>query len=182
MVLSDLTSYLLLSWTIVIACQAGGIRISGKVIYFTAIFPVFVMVFLLVAGLRLPGSIQGIMLFITPSWSKLLDVKIWKDAATQMFFSLGVGFGPLIMYSSFNEFHQNIFRDAIIVTIVDTAISIISGLVVFSVLGVMSYELKVDINKVVRKGPGLVFVAYPEALSPPLPSTLVSSFLLHVMD
>ncbi|GBN43373.1 hypothetical protein AVEN_13139-1 [Araneus ventricosus] len=58
-----------------------------------------------------------------------------------MFFSLGVSMGALIMYSSYNDFRNNIFRDAMVVSVLDTVTSIISGMVIFSVLGAMAHDL-----------------------------------------
>lgn len=52
-----------------------------------------------------------------------------------------------------------------VVSILDTVTSIIAGLVIFSVLGALAHELNVDIKDVVKSGPGLAFVIYPEALS-----------------
>jgi solute carrier family 6 amino acid transporter-like protein 5/7/9/14 len=49
---------------------------SGKVAYFTAIFPYIVLVTLLVRGVTLPGSVDGIMFYITPKWSQLLNVNV----------------------------------------------------------------------------------------------------------
>ena len=57
----------------------------------------------------------------------------------------------------------NYFRDAMTVSVLDTVTSIISGLVIFSVLGVMAHDLGpgVKVSEVVEGGPGLAFVAYP---------------------
>lgn len=56
------------------------------------------------------------------------------------------------------------FRDALVVSVMDTITSLISGVVTFSILGAMAHDLNVPINHVVKEGPGLAFVAYPEAL------------------
>ena len=53
-----------------------GVASSGKVAYFTAIFPYVVLVTLLVRGVTLPGSINGIMFYITPKWEQLLNVNV----------------------------------------------------------------------------------------------------------
>ena len=49
------------------------------------------------------GAMEGIMFYITPKWSELLNPKVWYAAVTQSFFSLSTGFGALITYSSYNE-------------------------------------------------------------------------------
>lgn len=178
----DLCLCLLFSWIVVIACLLKGIKTSGKVVYFAATFPYFVLIILLITGLLQEGSMNGILYFISPNWKKLLDIKVWQAAAGQMFFSLGVSMGALIMYSSYNDFRNDIFRDAMVVSILDTVTSIISGMVIFSVLGAMAHDLGPDtsIEDVVASGPGLAFMAYPEALSR-LPVPQLWSVLFFLM-
>ncbi|KAM8939060.1 sodium- and chloride-dependent glycine transporter 2 [Pelodytes ibericus] len=156
---------LLLAWAIVYASLAKGIKTSGKVVYFTATFPYVVLVILLIRGVTLPGAGDGIWYFITPKWEKLKDAMVWKDAATQIFFSLSAAWGGLITLSSYNKFNNNLYRDTLIVTCTNSATSIFAGFVIFSVIGFMANELKVNIDKVADQGPGIAFVVYPEALT-----------------
>nr|XP_008506527.1 PREDICTED: sodium- and chloride-dependent glycine transporter 2 [Equus przewalskii] len=126
---------LFLAWVIVYASLAKGIKTSGKVVYFTATFPYVVLVILLIRGVTLPGAGAGIWYFITPKWEKLTDATVWKDAATQIFFSLSAAWGGLITLSSYNKFHNNCYR----------------------------YVEALPVPK--GAGPGIAFVVYPEALT-----------------
>ena len=100
---------------------------SGKVAYFTAIFPYVVLFTILGKGATLPGAIDGILFYITPKWSELLNIKVWYAAVTQSFFSLSVGFGALFTYSSYNDFKHNVYRDALIISFTDTFTSLLAG-------------------------------------------------------
>ncbi len=47
---------LLAAWVVVCLCLIRGVKSSGKVVYFTAIFPYIVMVILFVRAVMLPGT------------------------------------------------------------------------------------------------------------------------------
>ncbi len=79
-------------------------------VWFTALFPYVVLTILMVRGLFLNGSMKGIEYYIRPDLSKLNDASVWVDAASQTFFSLGPGFGVLMAFASYNDFHHNVFR------------------------------------------------------------------------
>lgn len=66
-----------------------GVKSSGKAVWVTATMPYFVLAILLVRGVTLPGSMDGIMYYLSPQWDKLGNPRVWIDAATQIFFSLG---------------------------------------------------------------------------------------------
>uniref|UniRef100_A0A8I3WC39 Transporter n=1 Tax=Callithrix jacchus TaxID=9483 RepID=A0A8I3WC39_CALJA len=106
--------------------------------------------------------------------------KVWIEAALQIFYSLGVGFGGLLTFASYNTFHQNIYRDTFIVTLGNAITSILAGFAIFSVLGYMSQELGVPVDQVAKAGPGLAFVVYPQAMTM-LPLSPFWSFLFFFM-
>ncbi|XP_045603301.1 sodium-dependent nutrient amino acid transporter 1 isoform X2 [Procambarus clarkii] len=160
-----LTLCLLFSWVVLFFTLAKGVQSSGKVAYFTALFPYVVLFTLLGRGASLPGAVNGILYFIVPQWEKLLDPNVWYAAVTQSFFSLSVGFGAIINFASFNKFNHNVYRDAWIISLVDTLTSLLAGFTIFSILGNLAYQLDTDVKNVVRGGSGLAFISYPDALA-----------------
>ncbi|TNN19403.1 Sodium-dependent dopamine transporter [Schistosoma japonicum] len=157
-----------------------GIHTSGKVVWFTALFPYVVLMMFLFRGITLPGSTNGIYHYIWPNIEKLKYAEPWVDAATQIFFSLGPGFGVLMAYASYNEFHNNVYRDALLVATINSLTSLLSGFVVFTLLGYMAYKRNVLVLDVINDDPVLVFSVYPEALST-LPGSTYLSICFFLM-
>ncbi|XP_064636169.1 sodium- and chloride-dependent glycine transporter 1-like [Lineus longissimus] len=168
------------AWVATWLCLIKGVKSSGKVVYITAVFPFAVQLIMLFRGVTLPGAIEGIKYFIIPQWDKLLSFKVWGDAAMQIFYSTGAGWGGLITMASYNKFHNNCYRDAVVISSLGSAFSILSGFVAFSIIGFMAHETGADVDNVVAQGPGLIFVVYPAALAR-LPGGPVWSVLFFLM-
>ncbi|KAI4887435.1 hypothetical protein NFI96_002546 [Prochilodus magdalenae] len=65
----------------------------------------------------------------------MLEPQVWREAATQVFFALGLGFGGVIAFSSYNKSDNNCHFDAVLVSVINFITSILATLVVFAVLG-----------------------------------------------
>ncbi|XP_022244815.1 sodium-dependent noradrenaline transporter-like [Limulus polyphemus] len=87
-----------------------GVKSSGKVVWVTATAPYIILTILLLRGVLLPGAINGMNYYLRPDVHKLLDSQVWIDAAVQVFYSVGVGFGVHLTYASYNKFHNNCYR------------------------------------------------------------------------
>ncbi|KAI8436469.1 hypothetical protein MSG28_010039 [Choristoneura fumiferana] len=139
--------------------------LCSPVVWVTALAPYVVLLILLARGVSLPGATEGIRYYLTPEWHKLKNSKVWIDAASQIFFSLGPGFGTLLALSSYNKFNNNCYRDALITSSINCLTSFLAGFVIFSVLGYMAHVQHKSIEEVGLEGPGLVFIVYPEAIA-----------------
>uniref|UniRef100_A0A8C5GRS5 Transporter n=1 Tax=Gouania willdenowi TaxID=441366 RepID=A0A8C5GRS5_GOUWI len=141
------------------------VSICVQVVYFTALFPYVILIALLVNNVQLPGALDGIKFFIVPKWDKLLEVEVWVNAAAQIFNSIGIGFGSLLAMSSYNSFKNNVLKDTLSISIINSLTSILSGFVIFSAFGYMSYLQGIPVDSLAVDGPGLVFVVYPQAFA-----------------
>nr|XP_050868486.1 sodium- and chloride-dependent glycine transporter 1-like [Vespula vulgaris]XP_050868487.1 sodium- and chloride-dependent glycine transporter 1-like [Vespula vulgaris]XP_050868488.1 sodium- and chloride-dependent glycine transporter 1-like [Vespula vulgaris] len=176
----SMATSLFLAWVIVFLCLSKGVQSSGKVVYFTALFPYVVLIALFVRGILLPGATEGILFYLTPDWKRLMSAKVWGDAAVQIFFALSPAWGGLITLSSYNKFTNNCYKDSLIVAVSNIGTSFFAGLVIFSVIGFLAHELDVPVASVVDQGAGLAFIVYPEVVSR-LPVAPVWSLLFFVM-
>ncbi|KAK2168569.1 hypothetical protein LSH36_16g14044 [Paralvinella palmiformis] len=156
---------LVAAWTLVYICLCKGIKSSGKVVYVTATVPYLFLTILLIRGATLPGSLQGIKFYIIPDWNKLLEFQVWTDACLQIFYSLGPAWGGLITMASYNKFHNNCLRDTLIVCLTCGGSSFYAGFVIFSIIGFMAFDTGLPVGEVITQGPGLAFIAYPEAVA-----------------
>nr|CAI5822970.1 unnamed protein product [Callosobruchus analis] len=161
-----LTLCLLFCWIVVFAVCAKGVQTSGKASYFLALFPYVILIALLVRAVTLSGAGSGILYFVEPKWEMLKTAKVWYSAVVQCFFSLNIGFGSVSMYASYNEFRHNVYRDAMVVTTLDTFTSVLAGLIIFGILGNLADKMNVGVDEVVKYGgTGLAFISYPEAIA-----------------
>ncbi|XP_049762925.1 sodium-dependent dopamine transporter isoform X1 [Schistocerca cancellata] len=157
-----------------------GISTSGKVVWFTALFPYAVLLILLVRGVTLPGSAEGIRYYLSPNFAAIRSAEVWVDAATQVFFSLGPGFGVLLAYASYNKYHNNVYKDALLTSLINSCTSFIAGFVIFSVLGYMAHASGRPIQDVATEGPGLVFIVYPAAIAT-MPGSIFWALIFFMM-
>lgn len=116
---------------------------------------VILLVFCAVS-LSLPNAQEGVKFFLTPDFGKI-NSDVIVAALGQAFFSLSLGMGILVTYSSYFPKDTKMVRTSITVTILDFAVSVLMGLIIFP--AVISFGINGSENVA---GMTLVFVTLPE--------------------
>ncbi len=137
---------------------------GGLVVYFGVrngiekiarlLMPVFLIILLLLVvwGLSLEGSAEGVKFLWKPDWSTV-NFKTVLTALGHAFFTLSVGMGVLLTYGSYLKKNDNVFFCGIMIALLDTAIAILAGLAIFASVFAMGFDP--------AEGPGLVFNVLP---------------------
>lgn len=86
----ELVLALFLSWVVCFFCLFRGVKLSGKIVYFTALFPYLVLFILGIRGWMLDGADIGLSYFIKPDISRLSDSGVWRDAAVQVIYDFDI--------------------------------------------------------------------------------------------
>lgn len=100
--------------------------------------------------ITLPGFDQAIQFYTTVDLNKLTDMNLLVAAISQAIFSLSVGYGLLITYAMYNVHKESIMRDALTISILDTTISMLATIFIFTIVFTFGYS--------VSEGPALAFV------------------------
>lgn len=135
----------------------SGIK-NGVEKYSKILMPILLglLVLLMFRSLTLDGASKGIEFLFKPNFSKL-TAKGVLEALGHSFFTLSLGMGIILTYGSYIDRKENIMKIAIQVTIADTVIALMAGLVIFP--AVFAYGLQPD------NGAGLIFITLPAVFS-----------------
>uniref|UniRef100_A0AC34Q1N1 Uncharacterized protein n=1 Tax=Panagrolaimus sp. JU765 TaxID=591449 RepID=A0AC34Q1N1_9BILA len=87
---------------------------------------------------------------------------MWKSAAEQVFYELGIDAGPLISMASFSRYRNNIYRDAALLVLLDTLTSVLCGMVIFCFIGFLSEIQGKPLTDILKHDPlYLAYTVYP---------------------
>lgn len=137
--------------------------------------PLMVVAFLalVVRALFLPGAAQGLEALFTPDWAALGETGVWAAAFGQIFFSLSVGFGIMITYSSYVGRRTDMTGSGLVVGFSNSGFELLAGIGVFAALGFMAQAAGVGVDEVATSGLGLAFIAFPAIISEAPAGTLI---------
>lgn len=148
-----------------------GIERSAKVLM-PLLF--LILIVLSVHSILMPGGGEGLKFLFRPDFSKVTPTTVLV-ALGQAFFSLSIGIGTMVTYASYFKPDTNLRHTALNVTILDTAVAVLSGVVIFPAVFSVGIEPS--------SGPSLVFITLPSIFNG-MPWSMVWSsvfFLLLVV-
>ncbi|AGB40309.1 SNF family Na+-dependent transporter [Halobacteroides halobius DSM 5150] len=140
----------------------NGIEKASKI--FMPLLAILMLV-ITIRGITLPGAIEGINKYLQPDFSQLMNGEVWLAAFSQIFFTLSIGWGVMITYSSYQPEDSDIVNNAFIASLANCGFSFIVGLGVFSILGYMATQTGQPIEGLVAESIGLAFIAFPKAIN-----------------
>lgn len=150
------------NWFVISRGIRKGIELANK-IGIPLLF--FTLIIMLVWSIMLPGATDGVKAFLTPNLSKIFSPVAWSDAFGQIFFTLSLGSGCMIVFASYLPARAKITDNAVITAGTNSCVEIMAGFAVFSILGYIAMTLGKPVAEAVTSGPGVAFVAYPQAIN-----------------
>ena len=128
----------------------------------------FLLFALAVRSVTLPGAGEGLAFYLKPDFSKLAEDasgafsfarlgEVVFAAMGQAFFTLSLGIGAMAIFGSYIGKERRLLGEALNVTLLDTFVAFVSGLVIFP--AAFAFGITPD------AGPSLIFVTLPNVFN-----------------
>ena len=98
------------------------------------------------------GLGDALAFLFAPKWTELSSEAV-LEALGHAFFTLSLGMGAMVVYGSYAESEATLVRDGVAIVILDTAIALVAGTVIFATV--------LDAGGEPSAGPGLLFQTMP---------------------
>lgn len=151
---------LIAAWGLIYYCIRNGASSVGKVVKYTVFLPVICLLIMAVKGFTMPGAMEGIRALFIPDFTALQNPNLWVEAIGQVFYSLSIMMAIMFAYGSFIDKGADIAADAMIIAFSDLAISVLSGIVLFTTM----YGTGMTTADMSTSGIGTAFMIYPTAI------------------
>ncbi len=118
------------------------------------------MVVVIIRSVTLEGASEGLKFMFVPNPDVLKEnsmLGLLSTAGGQMFFSLSLGMGTMVTYGSYLPKKENIVKNAVFISLADTAVAIMAGLAVMP--AVFATMAKTGDTSLLKSGPSLLFVS-----------------------
>ena len=160
--------FVVLTMSIVYAGVQKGIERGSKIMMPVLIL---ILIILMIRGITLSGSEEGLSFLFNPDWNKLTGQSI-LIALGHAFFTLSLGMGAMMTYGSYMSKKDNIFSSSLQIVFLDTIIALIAGIAIFT--SVFATGQNPD------AGPGLIFQTLPVVFTK-IPGGFIFSIMFFLL-
>ncbi|MCR5705611.1 MAG: sodium-dependent transporter [Acholeplasmatales bacterium] len=150
-----------IAWALIYGCIRNGASQVGKVVKYTVFLPVIMLLILAIKGfINNPNLGEALKALFVPDWSAFAEPKLWVNAMGQSFYSLSVMMAIMFAYGSYLKKSANIAADTMIIAFSDLAISVLSGIVLFTTM----YQTGLSTSNMSDSGIATAYIIYPTAI------------------
>lgn len=149
---------------VVIVCFAiCGIGLQNGVEKITKLMMILLLALMVVLAIRsvtLENGGSGLLFYLKPDFGKLVENGLGEAvfaAMGQAFFTLSLGIGAIAVFGSYIKKDRSLTGESIWVTILDTSVAFIAGLIIFPAC----FAFGIDADS----GPSLIFVTLPNVFN-----------------
>jgi NSS family neurotransmitter:Na+ symporter len=147
--------FMVLTISIVVGGVKGGIE-RASLVLMPLLF--FLVIGLAVYAATLSGAGAGYGFYLRPRLGDFLSASTLAAAASQAFFSLSLGMGAMLTYSSYLKRKENLPGSAVTISISDFGVAFVGGLVVFPVIFAFGLQGEIGASPL-----GALFISVPRA-------------------
>ncbi len=152
---------LAVAWIFIYGCIRNGASQVSKVVKYTVFLPVLMLLILAVKGfINNPQLGEALKALFVPEWSKFGEARLWVNAMGQSFYSLSIMMAIMFAYGSYLKKGSNIAVDSIIIAFSDLAISVLSGIVLFTTM----YQTGQTAGNMSSSGIATAYMIYPASI------------------
>ncbi len=144
---------------VVISFGICGMGLQNGVEKVTKLMMIVLLLLMLVMAIKvvlLPGAMEGVKYYLIPDFGRMMDKGIGNvlfAALGQAFFTLSIGIGSMAIMGSYLDRSRSITGEAVNVTITDTFVALVAGLIIIPSCFAFGIEP--------GAGPGLIFITLP---------------------
>ncbi|HIZ23355.1 MAG TPA: sodium-dependent transporter [Candidatus Blautia faecigallinarum] len=114
------------------------------------------LIILAIRSITLPGAGEGLEFYLVPSFERMKEagvLEVVSAAMGQSFFTLSLGIGAMAIFGSYIDKGRALTGESVCITILDTSVAFISGLIIFPAC--FAFGVNPD------SGPNLIFITLP---------------------
>lgn len=137
-------------------CSLGVQKGLEKITKYMMFLLLALLMVLAIRSATLPGAEKGLSFYLVPDFQKVKDAGVMQvvfAAVGQAFFTLSLGIGAIAIFGSYIDKSRRLMGEAICVTVLDTCVALVAGLIIFPAC--FAFGVNPD------SGPNLIFITLP---------------------